>query len=84
MLRQHSTLNCFGLCFCLLRILLSLSLLVSGKVRATTQINKTESLLHKIFVSSTERMIGLPKVNFIEIFGKTVADNKDISEKVHP
>jgi hypothetical protein len=49
-----------------------------GSVKFYLEINGQQSICHKIYVNSTDRTIGFPKVHFIELHGQTDAGDQVI------
>lgn len=49
-------------------------ILISGK----------ESILEKIYVESEERMLGLPKVNYVDLFGRNLQTDVSVKERIIP
>jgi hypothetical protein len=52
--------------------------------RAITLISGKESILEKIYVNSEERMLGLPKVDYIDLFGRAVQTDASVKERIIP
>jgi hypothetical protein len=56
---------------------------IKGRFRALVVINNKEIVIDKIFVDSTEQKItGLPKVNYVDVIGKTKNGNKPVRERI--
>ncbi len=55
-----------------------------GKYRVTISINGKESILEKMFVKSEERLVGPPKVLYVDIIGRTLAANTPVRERIIP
>ncbi len=53
----------------------------SNKLTCQMQINGSMSDLYRVFINATDRMIGLPKVNFVELTGVDGSGN-GIQEKI--
>ena len=49
-------------------------ILISGK----------ESILEKIYVKSEERMLGLPKVHYVDLFGRNLQTDVAVKERIIP
>ncbi len=54
------------------------------ELKAAGATKPVQCVLERIFVSSTDRWVGPPKVDYVEICGFSVADGTAISEKVIP
>ena len=52
--------------------------------RATVLISGKESILEKIYVKSEERMLGLPKVHYVDLFGRAVQTDASVKERIIP
>jgi hypothetical protein len=52
--------------------------------RATVLISGEESILEKIYVESEERMLGLPKVHYVDLFGRAVQTDASVKERIIP
>jgi len=52
--------------------------------RAITLISGEESILEKIYVESEERMLGLPKVHYVDLFGRAVKTDASVKERIIP
>lgn len=57
---------------------------MDGDYRALTQINGESSVLEKIYVNSKKPIFGLPKVNYIDLFGRSLQTNRSIQERITP
>ena len=55
-----------------------------GKYRIVVSINGKESTLEKIYVKSEEEPIGPPEVLYIDLFGRTIAANTPVQERIVP
>jgi hypothetical protein len=52
--------------------------------RATVMISGKESILEKIYVKSEERMLGLPKVHYVDLFGRALQTDASVKERIIP
>ena len=52
--------------------------------RATALISGKESILEKVYVKSEERMLGLPKVHYVDLFGRAVQTDASVKERIIP
>ena len=52
--------------------------------RAIVLISGKESILEKIYVESEERMLGLPKVNYVDLFGRNLQTDVAVQERIIP
>jgi hypothetical protein len=52
--------------------------------RAVAVISGQESILEKVYVKSEERMLGLPKVIYVDIFGKNLETDVSVTERIIP
>jgi Domain of unknown function (DUF4833) len=55
-----------------------------GKYRVVVSINGKESILEKIYVKSEEELIGPPEVLYIDLFGRTLAADTPVRERIVP
>jgi len=55
---------------------------IKGSFRAVVSINGKESILEKVYVESKERLIGLPEVVYIDLFGRTIRTNLPVRERI--
>lgn len=55
-----------------------------GKYRVVVSINGEKSVLEKVYIKSKEELIGPPKVLYIDIFGRTLADDTPVQERIVP
>eukprot|EP00475_Leptophrys_vorax_P026030 TRINITY_DN3646_c0_g1_i1.p1 TRINITY_DN3646_c0_g1~~TRINITY_DN3646_c0_g1_i1.p1 ORF type:complete len:189 (-),score=32.98 TRINITY_DN3646_c0_g1_i1:54-620(-) len=62
----------------------SLSLNSDGSPLAVIELNKKKCRLVKLFVNSTERFGMLPSVNYVDIYGLDLEDNKVVIERISP
>ncbi len=52
--------------------------------RAITSINGKQSILERIYVKSEQRLVGPAKVICIDVFGRTLASNTPVQERIVP
>jgi len=52
--------------------------------KAVTQINGELSILERVYVQSEEQTLGLPKVQHVDLFGRSVKTNKPVQERLTP
>ncbi len=57
---------------------------MNGSFKAMVSIKGRESILEKIYVKSEERRTGLPKVLYIDLFGRTKETGLPIRERIAP
>ncbi len=55
-----------------------------GKYRVVTSINGKESVLEKLFVKSEEHAVGPSRVLYVDLFGRSLADNTPVQEHFVP
>jgi hypothetical protein len=53
-----------------------------GRYRAVILINGKESILEKVYVTSKDRIIGLPKVLSVDLYGRTRTGNLQVKERI--
>ena len=52
--------------------------------KAVILINGNESILEKVYVKTADRPLGLPKVHYIDLFGRTRTNNLSVTERIIP
>lgn len=57
---------------------------VEDSYRAVMAINGKPSILERVYVESRERLIGLPRVLYVDVFGRTTATGLPITERIVP
>ena len=57
---------------------------INGFFRAVVFINGKQSILEKVYVESKEGLIGLPKVLYIDLFGRTKGKGFPMRERIIP
>ncbi len=55
---------------------------IGGNYRASTLINGKESVLERVYVKSHELMTGLPRVEFVDLYGRTKDKGLPVSERI--
>ena len=57
---------------------------VDGDYKAVLSINGIQSILDRIYVKAEERQVGLPKVTFIDVFGRALNTHSPVRERILP
>ncbi len=57
---------------------------INDSFRAVISINGRESILQKIYIKSEERVAGLPKVLYVDLFGRIKETGLPIKERITP
>ena len=57
---------------------------MNDSFKAMVSINGRESILEKIYIKSEEKSIGLPKILYIDLFGRTKGTGLPIKERIAP
>ncbi len=57
---------------------------IKGKYKALVKINGESSILERVYVQSQEQTVGLPKVQYVDLFGRSVKTNKPAKERITP
>ena len=57
---------------------------MNGTFGAVVSINGKQSILEKVYIESKERLMGLPKVLYIDLFGRTKGKGFPIGERIIP
>jgi hypothetical protein len=57
---------------------------MEGSFRAITAINGKPSVLERVYVESRERVMGLPQVLYVDLFGRTRETGSPINERIIP
>ncbi len=52
--------------------------------KAVTQISGEPSILERVYVESAEQTLGLPKVQHVDLFGRSLKTNKPVKERITP
>jgi hypothetical protein len=55
-----------------------------GSFRAITAINGQPSFLERVYVESKERLVGLPRVLYVDLFGRSKETGLSINERIVP
>jgi hypothetical protein len=57
---------------------------MNDSFKATVSINGRESILEKIYIKSEDKSTGLPKILYIDLFGRTKGTGLPIEERIAP
>jgi len=57
---------------------------IGGSFKAIVSINGKQSILEKVYIESKEILRGLPKVLYVELFGRTKEADHPIRERIIP
>jgi hypothetical protein len=57
---------------------------INGSFRAMVSINGQQSILEKVYIESKERLMGLPKVLYVDLFGRTKGKGFPMRERIIP
>lgn len=57
---------------------------IDGSFRAVVTIDGKQSVLEKIYVKSQEKVVGLPKVLYVDLYGKTIQTGLSVKERITP
>jgi hypothetical protein len=57
---------------------------MKGDYKALVKINGKLSILERVYVKSEEQVIGFPKVQYIDLFGRILQTNQPIKERMTP
>lgn len=52
--------------------------------KAMTQINGQPSILERIYIHSKEHHLGLPNVEYVDLFGRSLKTNQPVEERITP
>lgn len=55
---------------------------IGNRYSATILINGKRSVLERAYIKSHELMIGLPRVQFIDLYGRTRGEGRPVSERI--
>ncbi len=55
---------------------------IKGKYRALVKINGKSAVLEKVYVKSEDQTLSLPKVDYVDLFGRSVETNKPVKERI--
>jgi Domain of unknown function (DUF4833) len=55
---------------------------INGSFRAMVSIDGKQSILEKVYIESKERLTGLPKVLYIDLFGRTKGNGFPMRERI--
>ena len=56
---------------------------INGSYKAVVSIGGKNSILEKVYVKSKERLIGVPKVLYVDLFGVDTQTSLPIKERIH-
>ncbi len=57
---------------------------IKGTYKALVKINGESSILERGYVKSEDQAIGLPKVDYVDLFGRSVRTGKPVKERITP
>jgi len=57
---------------------------MKGDYKAVVQINGESSILEKVYVESEEQTVGLPRVHYVDLLGRSLRTNRPIRERIVP
>ncbi len=57
---------------------------IKGKYKALVKISGESAILEKVYVKSEDQALGLPKVDYVDLFGRSVKTNKPVKERITP
>jgi hypothetical protein len=57
---------------------------IKDKYKALVKINGESSILERVYVQSEEQTLGLPKVHYVDVFGRNLRTNKPVKERITP
>jgi len=57
---------------------------IKSNYKALVKINGESSILERVYVQSEEQALGLPKVQHVDLFGRSVKTNKPVKERITP
>jgi len=57
---------------------------MKGDYKAVVQINGESSILEKVYVESEEQTVGLPRVHYVDLLGRSLRTNRPIKERIVP
>ncbi len=57
---------------------------INGNYKAVAQINGEPSILERVYVQSEDQTLGLPKVDYIDLFGRSLETNRPVKERFKP
>jgi len=57
---------------------------IKGRYKALVKIKGESSILARVYVKSEDQALGLPKVDYVEVFGRSVKTNKPVEERITP
>ncbi len=57
---------------------------IKGNYKAVVKIDGESSILERVYVKSEDQAIGLPKVDYVDLFGRSVRTGKPVKERITP
>jgi intergrase/recombinase len=57
---------------------------LNADYKAFVRIKGKRSILEKVYVKSEERSLGFPKVNYVDLFGRSLQTNQPVRERIVP
>ncbi len=57
---------------------------MKGGYKALVKIKGELSILERVYVKDEEQVLGLPKVNYIDLFGRSLRTNRSVKERMTP
>jgi hypothetical protein len=57
---------------------------INGSFRAVVFIDGQQSILEKVYIESKKRLTGIPKVLYIDLFGRTKGNGFPMRERIIP
>lgn len=57
---------------------------MKGDYKAVVKIRGELSILERVYVNSAEQALGLPKVHYIDLFGRALRTNRSVKERMSP
>jgi Domain of unknown function (DUF4833) len=57
---------------------------MKGDYKALVKIKGELSILERVYVKDEEQVLGLPKVHYIDLFGRNLRTNRSVKERITP
>jgi hypothetical protein len=57
---------------------------VAGRYQAVVSLNNKDIIIEKVYVFAEKRLIGFPKVIYVDVYGKTLGGNVPVRERIDP
>lgn len=57
---------------------------IKSDYKAFIKINGESSILERVYIKSEEQALGLPKVHYVDVFGRNLTTNKRVKERIIP